>query len=60
MVELTDNPMVYVVSGIFYVIMMGLIWGLKGWGSIDLKTKIIITIIAYPVCYLITEGMSNQ
>ena len=55
-----DNPMMYVIAGVFYAIMMGLIWGLDSWGSIDLKTKLFITLVAYPICYIITESIGNK
>ncbi len=55
-----DNPIVYGVAAFIYIIFMVVIWRVPSWGSIDIKTRILLTIVAYPIFYLVADGMANK
>lgn len=54
-----DNPVVYCVAAFIYILLMVFVWKFPTWASVSIKEKVILSILGYPVFFLVANWKIN-
>lgn len=55
-----DNPMTYILSLVFYIIFMVIIWKVPTWSNQPLGTRVLLSILSMPIIYFIIDWQVNK